>query len=196
MSMIRTALLLCLLPSCAAGTYLGDRGRDFADIFTLTGSFGPEISADAKLTDLAHLGVGIGGHVEGGIIKGEVGSAPVIMLGLPFAPFIEDGILYGRYVFTETGGAWDDLDVQDECFIVHAIPIGETHPQRAWIDRFDLELGVTVGIGARVGISPGQFLDFLAGWFGADLAEDDPPATDPADTIESVPPAASAETSS
>jgi hypothetical protein len=100
-----------LLPFCAARTYLGDRGRDFADIFTLTGSIGPEISADDKLTEAAHFAVGIGGHLKAGMIKGEWGSAPVITLGLPFAPFRENGVLHGRDVFTETGGAWDDLDV-------------------------------------------------------------------------------------
>jgi len=184
------------LPSCAAGTYLGDRGRDFADIFTLTGSIGPEISADAKLTEAAHLAVGIGGHLEAGLIKGEWGSAPVITLGLPFAPFMEDGVLHGRYVFTETGGAWDDLDVQDECYIIHFLDVGATNPHRAWVDRFDLELGVTIGIGARVGFSPGQLVDFLGGCFGWDPAQDDPPPAQAADTIEAPSEAAAAEPTS
>jgi hypothetical protein len=187
---------LAALPSCAAGTYLGDRGRDFADIFTLTGSIGPEISADAKLTEAAHLAVGIGGHLEAGMIKGEWGSAPVITLGLPFAPFIENGILHGRYVFTETGGDWDDLEVQDECYIIHFLDVGATNPQRAWVDRFDLELGVTIGIGARVGFSPGQFVDFLGGCFGWDPAKDDPLPGPVADTIDAPSEAATAETTS
>jgi hypothetical protein len=188
--------VLGVLPSCAAGTYLGDRGRDFADIFTLTGSVGLEVSADAKLTEAAHLAVGIGGHLEAGVIKGEWGSAPVITMGLPFAPFIEDGVLHGRYVFTETGGAWDDLEVQDECYIIHFLDVGATNPQRAWVDRFDLEVGFTIGIGARVGFSPGQFVDFLGGCFGWDPAEDDPQREPLADTIEAPPETVPTETSS
>lgn len=177
-------LLLGALPSCAAGTYLGDRGRDFADIFTLTASIGPEISADAKLTEAAHLAVGIGGHLEGGMIKGDWGSATVATLGLPFAPFMEDGVLHGRYAFTEVNEDWDKSDIEDECYIIHFLDVGATNPQRAWVDRFDLELGVTIGIGARVGFSPGQFVDFLGGCFGWDPAEDDPRVALPADTIE------------
>lgn len=162
-----------MLPACAAGTYLGERSRDLGDCFTLTGSVGPEISADVQLTELAHLMVGGGGHLEAGWIGGEFGHAPVIMLGLPFVPFMEDGILYGRYVFTETGELWDDAMVQDECYILHAWHFAETNPQRPWVDRLDLELGVTVLIGARVGFSPGQLVDFLGGWFGWDPAGDD-----------------------
>jgi hypothetical protein len=109
---------------------------------------------------------------------------------------MEDGILHGRYVFTETGGDWDDLQVQDECYIIHFLDVGATNPQRPWVDRFDLELGVTIGIGARVGFSPGQLVDFLGGCFGWDPAQDDPQPTSSADTIDTPTEAATAETDS
>lgn len=117
--------------------------------------------------------VGGGGHLEAGWIDGQWGHAPMVMLGLPVAPFMEEGVLYGRYVFTESGGAWDLAEVQDECYLVHALPVGVTNPQRPWVERFDLEVGVTVLIGARVGFSPGQLVDFVGGWFGWDPAGDD-----------------------
>jgi hypothetical protein len=45
------------------------------------------------------------------------------------------------------------------------------------INSFDIEAGATVGIllglSVHVGFSPGQFADFLLGWFGADIAGDD-----------------------
>ena len=41
---------------------------------------------------------------------------------------------------------------------------------------FDIEAGVFVGIiGARAGFSPGEFVDFLLGWVGVDIAGDDRP---------------------
>jgi len=179
-SLLRALLLLlaCGASACSSGSYLGERGRDFAECFTLTASIGPEVSVDAKLTELAHLAIGGGGHFEAGLLQGRIGSAPVVTMGLPFVPFIEDGVLYGRYLFVETGGAWDVDGVQDECYLVHFLPVGATHPTRPWLDRFDLEIGATVLIGARVGFRPGQFLDFIAGCIGFDLAHDDREAVD------------------
>jgi hypothetical protein len=40
---------------------------------------------------------------------------------------------------------------------------------------FDVEIGASAILGVSIGFSPGKFLDFLLGWFGADLAGDDPP---------------------
>jgi hypothetical protein len=45
--------------------------------------------------------------------------------------------------------------------------------RRPIIDAFDIEVGASLGLSARVGFSPGQFLDFLLGWFGPDIGDDD-----------------------
>ncbi len=164
-----------LLSGCASQGYWGDRARDAADCVTFTVSAGPEVSADAKLTEVLHLAAGGGAHTEAGVIGGDVGTASVATLGLPFAPFLEDGILYGRYAFTEVGGDWTDDHVQDECYALHVLDVAPTNPERALIDRFDIELGAIALLGARVGFSPGQFVDLLAGLVGADPAQDDAP---------------------
>jgi len=45
---------------------------------------------------------------------------------------------------------------------------------KEYIKSFDIEVGATLGLmGCRVGFSFGQFVDFLSGWFGADLGNDD-----------------------
>ena len=60
-------------------------------------------------------------------------------------------------------------------------PVGKEHAeayrrQRKAIDSFDLEVEATcVVLGARVGFSPGQFLDFLLGWTALDIGGDDAP---------------------
>ncbi len=47
---------------------------------------------------------------------------------------------------------------------------------KEWIHAFDVEVAVYAIVPyVRVGFSPGEFLDFLLGWFGADIAGDDPP---------------------
>lgn len=43
----------------------------------------------------------------------------------------------------------------------------------AHVHAFDIEASVYAGLHVRVGFSPGEFLDFLTGWFGADIAGDD-----------------------
>ena len=161
------------LGACASGTYMGDRGQDFADCFTVTVSAGPEVSVDAKLTEVMHLAVGGGVHVETGMIKGAWGSAGVATLGLPVSPFMEDGILYGRFLFTDASGQWTDDLVQDECYAIHLLDAEPTNPHRSAWDRWDLEVGFTVLLGARIGFSPGQFIDFLGGVIGFDPAGDD-----------------------
>jgi hypothetical protein len=45
--------------------------------------------------------------------------------------------------------------------------------ERKLIDALDVEVGATCGLSARAGFSPGQFADFLLGWFGLDIAGDD-----------------------
>ena len=51
---------------------------------------------------------------------------------------------------------------------------------RNHVNGFDLEAGLFLGIiGCRVGFSPGQFADFLLGWFGLDIAGDDTKVPDP-----------------
>ena len=48
----------------------------------------------------------------------------------------------------------------------------------ARIHAFDIEASVYAGIVyARAGFSPGEFVDFLLGWFGVDIAGDDRPLT-------------------
>ena len=159
--------------SCQGTGYFADRTNDFADSFTLVGTAGPELSAGFHATDLAHVSVGGGFHGEAGLIGRKAGVATVATYGLPFVPFLEGGILHGRYVFTEIGGQWKEDDVMDECYLIHVIDAGHTSPEVDPWRAFDLEVSATVLVGARVGFSPGEFVDFLAGLVGLDPRADD-----------------------
>jgi len=168
-----TAALLALLSSCSAAPYFADRGRDLADCFTITVSAGPGISASLALTDACHLMVGGGVHGEAGLIGRRVGAAGVMNLGLPIVPFMEEGLLHGRLLFTECSGDWREEDVQDECYLIHAGGWPPTNPVTTRMRAFDLEIGATVLLGVRLGFSPGEFVDLIAGSFGSDPAGDD-----------------------
>jgi hypothetical protein len=170
---------MVILSGCASDGYLAKRGRDLADCFTVTGTAGLELSAGFQATDLAHVLVGGGVHGEAGMIGRKVGTAGMATLGLPFVPFVEDGILHGRYVFAETSGAWETDDIQDECYLIHALDAGHTSPEPDLWHAFDLEVSATILVGGRLGFSPGELVDFLAGLFGFDPIEDDWVPPDP-----------------
>ena len=173
--MRRALLLMGLLglSSCSGPGYLTRRAEDLADCFVLVGAVGPELSIDVQATDLLHVAVGGGLHGEAGLIGRRAGTAGVLTLGLPIAPFLEEGVLHGRYLFTETGGAWRSEDVEDECYLVHLADVAPTHPRSDPWHAFDLELGVTALVGVRLGFRPGELVDFLVGWFGFDPLHDD-----------------------
>lgn len=177
MRRLHAALLACIVaattPSCSTAPYFKNRALDLADCFNLRVSAGPEISADLKATDAIHLAIGGGVHGEAGFDGRRFGAAGAMTLGLPIAPFLEDGILYGRYVFTETSGLWDDESVQDECYIIHCLNHPPTNPQHDWVRALDVEIGATVLIGGRIGIRFGEIGDFIVGLFGFDPGNDD-----------------------
>jgi hypothetical protein len=47
---------------------------------------------------------------------------------------------------------------------------------RDWLHDFDFEAGGMALLGITIGFSLGEFLDFLLGWFGLDIADDDTPS--------------------
>jgi len=175
------AALVMLSTGCA---YSRARALDLADCFSASVGAGLELSADAQATDLLHLGVGGGVHQEVGFVGRRYGAASVFSIFLPVTPFLEQ-VGYGRYAM-EVAGTWSEDDVQDECYVVHVLDKPPTNPRRAWIDAWDVEVGAMVLVGGRVGIRPGQMLDFLGGWFGWDPAGDDA-RTDEPGSLESAP---------
>lgn len=60
---------------------------------------------------------------------------------------------------------------------------------RARIHAFDIEVRAYAAfVYTKVGFSPGEFVDFLLGWFGADIAGDDRPLKTPEEAGEEWPP--------
>ena len=57
--------------------------------------------------------------------------------------------------------------------LLHALPVGHTSPESDLWHAFDLEVSATILVGGRLGFSPGELVDFLAGLLGFDPIEDD-----------------------
>ena len=118
------------------------------------------IGASGRARGLPKLGPLQKGNPAG---RGEYGIFSLVSAGL-----------FGKRVF-------EDMDGLDSTWIWRtpkARPSGADAPPKWWshagLHALDIEAHVFAGlVGVRVGFSPGEFLDFLLGWFGADIATDD-----------------------
>lgn len=155
--MRRVALgLTLLLCSCA---WASDRGADAADVLVLEGGLGLGLSVDAKASELLHVGAGYADMRKAGLrgrtrvwMRDREAGLPASLL--PWVGALRDGQPWrlGHLHLNASELWWGGS---------------------AW-RLADLELGLFAGVfGLRVGLSPGELLDLLAGLVGLDPAGDD-----------------------
>lgn len=156
--------LIFLVPAFAGcrgiQSYGRDRGADFADLFAVEAGYGLGIHVDAQGTDFIHPGLGYS-QVQKAALHGrdsywtkdrEIGLPGSTLLLIP-------GIRDGHW---HRLGHW------------HVSSLELRAGQDSWLHRFDTSLGITLGfLQFRLGFSVGQFVDFLGGIAGLDLAGDD-----------------------
>ncbi len=174
-----------LSTGCTTGYWL-DRGRDAADIFTLTAGYGAGGKARVGpiraglFVNSDRVGLR-GGAVGMGISKGEgrfVMSSRTEEVELTytsaesFAPgdwevprkrgkqFVAMGI------FTISGSASKPIEKD-------FLSVKKTAWQQHLPYYTNLEVAAGLGVSVRAGVNPGEFLDFLLGWFGLDIFKDD-----------------------
>ncbi len=154
----RSAALLvaAMTASCA---WSRDRGADLADLFVVEGSLGLGASVDVKATDLLHVGVGYAHARKAGLRGRQAEWLRDREVGLPASLLLVAGAL-------RDGRPWRLGDWHTNS--------GELwHGHSPW-RAADLELGVFAGfLGLRLGFSPGELVDLLAGLVGLDPAGDD-----------------------
>ncbi len=200
------------------GHYFANRARDLGECFTIQGGIGIGLGVDVRLAGLAHVSAGLGAQVPAmlGPVYGKFHPV-AIMNHTAFGGFLSMGVVHlsdpgprwrGEYfrhgcfallpgLFSIIG--WTDRNRREDPemrWLWSADPFPE-HPQEypdyarwARVHAFDVEVTVmALLLGARVGFSPGEFLDFLLGWFGIDIAGDDAslerPSEAPTDEAES-----------
>lgn len=176
-------LMLCVLASgCAStGAYFSDRGRDAADIFTLTIEQGVGVTAHAGpiSTGLGMIGGGRG--LDGGTIanfgEGDVELQLLVFGGNGFCtPSAERQKKRGgtQVLFVQHPSVafmdWGSHQMNPfKAFFVDLYP--PTWVKYPGVTQFDAS--VALGIGPRIGFNLMELIDFICGWTTLDMLGDD-----------------------
>ena len=163
-------ILLCaalVTSGCATSPYLTDRGRDAADIVTLTvgkglgvaARVGPLPFAWGVLNDKWGLQGGGFGRLED---SGTVGISPAVVFDYIDPP---DGEAYERRKVAEVASFWL-FSFHRDFFSKGKDPGGPNYITQ-------IEVGVGLGGSIRLGFNPGELLDFILGWTTLDIFNDD-----------------------
>lgn len=173
---LKCLMMLILLGSvcgCSTvGDYLTNRGADLADILTAELNVGPGLDAHAQVT--GYLGCVVGWSRQRGLmLHGRcVGVAKRNSLGYLIVgssgaslrdtkPMCGDPEYCSDYWGQDRGRYWG-------FFLPYKDSVLD------WPRNFDIEIGGSaILVGAHVGLSPGEFLDFLTGLLFIDIAGDD-----------------------
>jgi len=166
------ARVLVLLVLTASGCrYAADRGGDFADIFRLGLSIGPGLDVHAQATGL--IGTALGGGSQWGFdIDGRYmglgtrESQGNIFTGSTHLTGDMMGSVRGSEKYDSLKRSW---------FMLVRYPPTEafkTGSERARL--LDVEVGASAIVGAHVGVSVVELLDFVLGFTTLDLCGDDP----------------------
>lgn len=158
------ALLSC---GCASTSrYLADRRNDLADIVTCT--VGTGVGAKARVGPLQvaifrnrdRAGLR-GGHLFFGTEPGR----DIHETALPLPVLAHGAASYEYLIFAESE------DLRDKSYNANGLPLITLGNE----PYYYTEVEVAVGLGGtlRVGVNPGEAVDFLLGWFRIDIYRDD-----------------------
>ncbi len=171
--------LLTMLCSCQTA-YMQNRKNDMLDCIKFSYGSPVGLHAGVKVTDFATLKLGYSTGIRKGYTGRHAGMWDETEVGLPLILGDRD-IRSGGAVATVMGHTPDELEeltmftvaTKNDCWLNGGKGACEFR-LRHWANLFDIELGGTLlMISGRIGLSPGQFLDFLCGFIGLDPAGDD-----------------------
>jgi len=184
----------------AVGNYFGNRARDLGECVCVDVAAGLGLSVGVKAAGLLHYGLGGGvtpnrlalaweyGHgCAFGVHTGPALGADRGEMWLPIPlPGVAGGghgpafshleTMRGRHVTSHRGPGCGCVAVLPAVVDPWATYLPPTYARSRWhwVHAFDVEGSVFAGVVcARVGFSPGEFVDFVLGWFGVDIAGDD-----------------------
>ncbi len=169
------ALISALCAGCATTGYLGDRMRDAGDVFTMTVGMG----AGAKGR--------VGPAQVGLIVSRDLAGVRAGTVSIPWS-LDTDFLLFPLYGF---GFEWMDTTNQmvierHKCVntskplpFLSLVDTGEKFEHEWSFSREDLHyytgIEIVIGLGGtlRVGVNPGEMIDFVLGWATIDIFNDD-----------------------
>ncbi len=179
---LSAALLLATATSGCVGHYFKHRVRDFFDPVTLDLAGGAGLGVQARAS-VIHTGFGYAQMYHWGLLDGVPGKHNPFGLRPEFhADFLvysSEGTMTGwpnALADQPLKATWTRREHVDPhlCWFVHAPHHPTAEPAMRWHEILDVKAGVNAGlVGARAGVSPGELLDFVLGWFGIDIAGDD-----------------------
>ena len=178
------------------GNYFGNRARDFGECFMVHAGLGLGLGVEAKVGGLMHLGVIAQTSLPGRIAGWLYGEYRPDRHFLVILQNLEGDFWFP---FNDGVGFHEEEGVQRTGHACYALlpallswqwvyPEYPARPVLSWlwsggsgdelrkarIHAFDLEVGATaILVTAKAGFSPGEFVDFLLGWFGVDIAGND-----------------------
>lgn len=161
--------MLAFTQACA---YAEARGRDLLDCFRVEAALGPSMQADIQFTQLLHLGLGSSNTGRSGFNYGVTEDTRVVENHLPASLVISfmDDQWAGLHQMAFEGVT----PPQHRCNIVFPGLLAMNEPAFLPWHFFDIEAGLyLIFPGLRVGFSPGEFVDFVLGFWTYDLAGDD-----------------------
>jgi len=180
MKKICFVLLFTLCFGCASTGYLGNRMRDAGDVFTATvGKFGIAKVRMGLLRTGVFAGEDIAGLRAGEIFfpsdfQGDEWQQPDMTLLEKSFEIFEPG---GLQIAKERGKLFRTAEdpYQQFYFPFFAIPV--KNPETTLLQKipYYTQIEVAAGLyrGIRLGINPGEILDFILGWTTIDIFDDD-----------------------
>lgn len=182
------------------GRYFANRARDFGECFRLEMGGGVGLGGGVNAAGLVHLGIHGGGLDSRLAVGWAYGHG--YAFGLPTSGRTDgSGDAYpplGTMAWHGITGQWhratrgepgsEGYRSVHRCILLLPCVFSRVGNddrllweredsavvRKARVHAFDIEVSAyALVVGAAAGFSPGEFLDFLAGWFGLDLAGDD-----------------------
>ncbi|MHC5039042.1 MAG: HEAT repeat domain-containing protein [Planctomycetota bacterium] len=196
----RALLLLVLAGTCAGCSYMEARGRDFQDCFKLSagaglGVYGGVGVGPVKVEAGYWNGYSAGTNGDFGLYTGHEESFGVpfptgFVVGPLAAIFVEKSdpfwplIIVGLWVCTGCNSIEyhdaQNVELLKDCksasgrlVYLWPMPAQSDQIERTWEQYFWLEAEAYCFVGFRVGFNIAEFADFILGWFGLDICDDD-----------------------
>ena len=169
---VRAMVLLCVLFLFNGCSYFGDRARDFKDSFILNGGGGMILHTQVQITSYFKPSLGYGIYDTAVSVGKTKDRSPEVR-----STFFDDknDFMNIGYFLYDGDMSWSTAKNAERIlgFPANKYARKEINDQ-PWVDRFDVGVGVVLlPGGVQLGVSPGQFVDFILGIFCIDIAGDD-----------------------
>lgn len=173
---LRRLILILLLVPATGCAYSRARFNDFMDVGRGEAKVGLGLQFDFQAGELLHLGIGSSHQYSFGWVYGEFDSGYRYEDHFPISlvkTFSDPGDIQVHSFEMEL----DDRIVEHRCYSLFPGGLNEGGLRRSDIHYFDIEFNfLALVIGFQFGFSLGEWVDFMLGWFGVDIADDDDPA--------------------